>query len=66
MKAAIPPGVSADLAELVVWVLHAFEWLSDLTDFFLGRVVIPPRLSAAELPSGLDGQGPSSRYVCRV
>ena len=25
----------------MVWVLHEFEWLSDLTDFFLGRVVIP-------------------------
>ena len=47
MKAAIFSGFSADLAELVVWVHHAFEWLADLTDFFLGRVVIPPGFSAA-------------------
>ena len=32
MKAAIPPGFSADLAELVVWVLHAFEWLAELAE----------------------------------
>ena len=59
MKAVIFSRFSADLAELVVWVFHAFEWLADLTDFFLGRVVIPPGFSAAELPSGLDGQADS-------
>ena len=30
----------------MVWVHHAFVWVADLTDIFLGRVVILPGFSA--------------------